>query len=92
VGRTPQTTEAVAVRVAQFVVIDIICAIIALRKERELRQSTERIEVELTKQETNFDQAEKRGGVADMRTKDAHKSVKRSEIASRKVAVKIVAD
>ncbi len=36
--RTPQTTESVAARVAQFVVIDIICAIIALRKESELRE------------------------------------------------------
>jgi RpiR family carbohydrate utilization transcriptional regulator len=49
VRRTPQTTETVAARVAQFVVIDIICAIIALRKKSELRESTERLAVELSK-------------------------------------------
>jgi RpiR family carbohydrate utilization transcriptional regulator len=37
VRRTPETTETVAARAAQFVVIDIICAIIALRNESELR-------------------------------------------------------
>jgi DNA-binding MurR/RpiR family transcriptional regulator len=36
VRRTPQTNDTVAVRVAQFAVMDIICAIIALRKELEL--------------------------------------------------------
>jgi DNA-binding MurR/RpiR family transcriptional regulator len=41
VRRKPQTTETVAARVAQFVVIDIISAIIAFRREHDLRQSTE---------------------------------------------------
>ncbi len=46
VGRTPLIAETVATRVAQFVVIDIICAIIALRKKREFDESTERITTE----------------------------------------------
>ncbi|MBV9645640.1 MAG: MurR/RpiR family transcriptional regulator [Verrucomicrobia bacterium] len=36
VRRTPRTTETVAARVAQFVIVDILCAIIALRKKSEL--------------------------------------------------------
>jgi DNA-binding MurR/RpiR family transcriptional regulator len=47
VRRTPRTTETVAARVAQFVIIDIICAIIALRKKSELGKSTERLAAEL---------------------------------------------
>jgi RpiR family transcriptional regulator, carbohydrate utilization regulator len=46
VRRKPQTAEMVAARAAQFVVIDIICAIIAFRKEREFRQTTEKITAE----------------------------------------------
>ena len=49
VRRTPRTTESVAARVAQLVVIDIICAVIALRKKSELDESTERITTELNK-------------------------------------------
>jgi hypothetical protein len=49
VRRKPQTTETVAARVAQFVVIDIVCAIIALRRERNLRQSTEKVTAEPSK-------------------------------------------
>jgi RpiR family transcriptional regulator, carbohydrate utilization regulator len=43
VRRTPLSAETVATRVAQFVVIDIICEIIALRKKSELDESTETI-------------------------------------------------
>jgi RpiR family transcriptional regulator, carbohydrate utilization regulator len=39
VRRTPQTTETVAARVAQFVVIDIICAIVTLQKKSKLDES-----------------------------------------------------
>jgi RpiR family transcriptional regulator, carbohydrate utilization regulator len=60
VGRTPQTIETVAARVAQFVVIDIICATIALRKESELGQPTERITAEVSG--NGFESAGKRGG------------------------------
>jgi DNA-binding MurR/RpiR family transcriptional regulator len=49
VRRAPQASESVAARVAQFVVIDIICAIIALRKECELEKPNERIASELSK-------------------------------------------
>jgi hypothetical protein len=42
------TVESVAARVAQLVVIDIICAIIALRKKSQLDESTERITTELS--------------------------------------------
>jgi hypothetical protein len=51
VRRTPLTVESVAARVAQLVVIDIICAIIALRKKSELDESTERITTELSKKQ-----------------------------------------
>jgi DNA-binding MurR/RpiR family transcriptional regulator len=46
VRRKPQTAETVAARAARFVVIDIVCAIIAFRRERDLRQSTEKIVTE----------------------------------------------
>jgi len=60
--RTPRTAESVAARVAQFIVLDIMCAIIALRKETELDESTERITTELSKK-TNLNRAKKgRGG------------------------------
>jgi DNA-binding MurR/RpiR family transcriptional regulator len=49
VRRTPRTAESVAARIAQLVVIDIICAIIAHRKKSELGASTERITTELNK-------------------------------------------
>ncbi len=49
VRRTPHATESVASRVAQLVVVDIICAIIALGKENELNELTERFANELSK-------------------------------------------
>jgi hypothetical protein len=39
----------VAARVAQFAIIDILCAIIALRKKGEFGKSTERITTEINK-------------------------------------------
>jgi DNA-binding MurR/RpiR family transcriptional regulator len=49
VRRTARAAESVAARVAQFVVIDIICAIIGLKKESELSEPNERIATELRK-------------------------------------------
>jgi DNA-binding MurR/RpiR family transcriptional regulator len=49
VRRTPRAAESVAARVAQLVVIDIICAIIALRREDEVAESNKRMEAELSK-------------------------------------------
>lgn len=49
VRRKPRTAETVASRVAQLAVIDIVCALIALRKEDELGGATERIGEELSK-------------------------------------------
>ncbi len=49
VRRTPRAAESVAARVAQLAVIDIVCAIIALRKEDEVAESNKRMEAELTK-------------------------------------------
>ena len=50
VRRTPLTPENVAARVARFVVVDIICAIIiALRKRSEPNEWTERITAEPSK-------------------------------------------
>jgi RpiR family transcriptional regulator, carbohydrate utilization regulator len=52
VRRTPRTTETVAARVAQFVIIDIICAIIALRNKSELGKSTKRLTAETAELES----------------------------------------
>jgi DNA-binding MurR/RpiR family transcriptional regulator len=49
VRRTPRAAESVAARVAQFVVIDIICAIIALRKKSDQNAPNERITAELSR-------------------------------------------
>ena len=46
VRRTPRTTETVAARVAQFAIVDMICAIIARRKKKEFGKPTERIAAE----------------------------------------------
>ncbi|MBV8142432.1 MAG: MurR/RpiR family transcriptional regulator [Verrucomicrobia bacterium] len=46
VRRTPRTTETVAARVAQFAIVDMICAIIARRKMKEFGKPTERIAAE----------------------------------------------
>jgi DNA-binding MurR/RpiR family transcriptional regulator len=59
VQRTPRIAESVAARVAQLVVIDIICAIIALRKKSEPGESTEKITTELNKK--RIESREKRG-------------------------------
>jgi RpiR family carbohydrate utilization transcriptional regulator len=59
VQRTPRITESVAARVAQLVVIDVICAIIALRKKSEPGESIEKITTELHKK--RIASREKRG-------------------------------
>ncbi len=48
VRRTPRTAEGMATRVAQLVLIDVICAIIALRRKSELDESTGGISTELS--------------------------------------------
>jgi DNA-binding MurR/RpiR family transcriptional regulator len=47
--RKPRAAETVASRVAQLAVIDIICALIALKRGSDLSEATERITEELTR-------------------------------------------
>jgi DNA-binding MurR/RpiR family transcriptional regulator len=53
VRRKPRAAETVASRVAQLAVIDIICAIIALRRKSRLAEPTERIKEELGKKRSD---------------------------------------
>jgi len=54
VSRKPRAAETVASRVAQLAVVDVVTAIIALRKKTELRGGSERIEEELRKKRVNY--------------------------------------
>lgn len=49
VRKKPFSAETVASRIAQLAVIDVLCAIIALKKEPELEETTRRINEELDK-------------------------------------------
>jgi DNA-binding MurR/RpiR family transcriptional regulator len=57
VSRKVRAGETVASRVAQLAVVDVITAIIALRKKGELRGGSERIERELRKKRVNYRKA-----------------------------------
>jgi DNA-binding MurR/RpiR family transcriptional regulator len=54
VSRKPRAGETVASRVAQLAVVDVVTAIIALRKKGELRNGSERIERELNKKRISY--------------------------------------
>jgi DNA-binding MurR/RpiR family transcriptional regulator len=54
VRRKPRAAETVASRVAQLVVLDVVSAIIALRRKTELRGGSERIEEELSKKRVTY--------------------------------------
>jgi DNA-binding MurR/RpiR family transcriptional regulator len=54
VSRKPRAGETVASRVAQLAVVDVVTAIIALRKNRQLRGGSERIERELSKKRVSY--------------------------------------
>jgi DNA-binding MurR/RpiR family transcriptional regulator len=54
VRRKPLAGETVATRVAQLAVVDVVSAIIALRKKVELRGANERIEKELSKKRVKY--------------------------------------
>ncbi len=54
VSSRPRAAETVASRVAQLAVVDVIAAIIALRRKTELRGGSERIEEELRKKRVSY--------------------------------------
>jgi DNA-binding MurR/RpiR family transcriptional regulator len=54
VSRKARAGETVASRVAQLAVVDVVTAIIALRKKGELRNGSERIERELSKKRISY--------------------------------------
>jgi len=60
VSRKPRAGETVASRVAQLAVVDVVTAIIALRKKAQLRGGSERIERELSKKRVGYRRKGKR--------------------------------
>ena len=54
VSRKPYAAETVASRIAQLAVVDVVTAIIALRKKNQLRGGRERIEKELSKKRVSY--------------------------------------
>ena len=58
VSRKPYAAETVASRIAQLAVVDVVTAIIALRKKTQLRGGRERIEKELSKKRVSYSPGE----------------------------------